>query len=102
MNKMVVKGRERLIRGKLNSFSELPIEKQNIFKKIKEAINKHINCDVHIFGSYNHGYWDEESDYDVVVFNQNYIDISNLIREEVGVKIDIMFARDNVGYIAIP
>lgn len=102
MNKMVVKGRERIIRGKLNSFSELPIEKQEIFKKIKEHINKHIKCDVHIFGSYNHGYWDDQSDYDVIVFNQTYIDIVNPIREELGVKIDIMFARDNVGYIAIP
>ena len=101
MNKMVVKGRERLIRGKLNNFYDLPIEKQNVFKKIKEVINKHMDCEVYIFGSYNHGYWDEESDYDVVVFNQNYVNISNMVREEVGVKIDIMFARDNDGYIAI-
>ena len=90
------------MRGKLFNFTDLPVEKQNIFKKIKHAINEHISTDVYVFGSHNHGYWDEQSDYDVIVLSQNYIDILDIIRKKVGVKVDIMFSKDNMGYIAIP
>jgi predicted nucleotidyltransferase len=102
MNKMVVKGRERLIRGKLISFTDLPIEKQEVFKNIKKSINEVINVDVYVFGSYNHGYWDEESDYDVMIFNQDYVDLSDKVRTEVGVKTDILFGKNNLDYVAIP
>jgi len=102
MNKTIIKGRERLNRGKLNSFSELPIDKQEIFKKIKESLKKYLTTEVFVFGSYNHGYWDEESDYDVIVFNEIHIDIRDKIREEVGVKVDVMFGKNNIGYIPIP
>lgn len=102
MNKIVVKGRERLMRGKLSNFTDLPVEKQNIFKKIKHSINEYFSTEVYVFGSHNHGYWDEQSDYDVIVINNNYIDILDSIREIVGVKVDIMFSKDNIGYIAIP
>jgi predicted nucleotidyltransferase len=99
---MVIKGRERIVRGKLNNFTDLPVDKQEVFKKIKETINEHISTEVYVFGSYNHGYWDEQSDYDVIVLNDNYIDMLDIIRGKVGVKIDIMFSKDNMGYIAIP
>ncbi len=99
---MIIKGRERIVRGKLNNFTDLPVDKQEVFKKIKETINEHISTEVYVFGSYNHGYWDEQSDYDVIVLNDNYIDMLEIIREKVGVKIDIMFSKDNMGYIAIP
>ncbi len=99
---MVVKGRERLIRGKLISFTDLPIEKQEVFKNIKKSINEVINVDVYVFGSYNHGYWDEESDYDVMIFNQDYVDLSDKVRTEVGVKTDILFGKNNLDYVAIP
>jgi predicted nucleotidyltransferase len=99
---MVIKGRERIVRGKLNNFTDLPVDKQEVFKKIKETINEHISTEVYVFGSYNHGYWDEQSDYDVIVLNDNYIDMLEIIRGKVGVKIDIMFSKDNMGYIAIP
>jgi predicted nucleotidyltransferase len=102
MNKMVVKGRERLIRGKLINFTDLPIEKQEIFKKIKKSINEVINVDVYIFGSYNHGYWDEESDYDVMIFSKDYVDLSDKVRTEVGVKTDILFNENNLDYVMIP
>jgi predicted nucleotidyltransferase len=77
-------------------------DKQDIFKKIKTEINKHINSDVYVFGSHNHGYSDEESDYDVIIFNENYIDITKQIRNEVGVKVDILFGKNNLDYVAIP
>lgn len=99
---MVIKGRERIMRGKLENFSDLPIEKQIIFKKIKESINKFLETEVYIFGSYNHGYWDEESDYDVIVFTEKIMDIANHLREELGIKIDLLFGKNNLGYIQIP
>jgi predicted nucleotidyltransferase len=102
MNKITIKGRERKYIGKLEKFSDLPTYKQDIFKKIKTEINKHINSDVYVFGSHNHGYSDEESDYDVIIFNENYIDITKQIRNEVGVKVDIMFSKNNTGYVVIP
>jgi predicted nucleotidyltransferase len=102
MNKITIKGRERKYIGKLEKFSDLPTYKQDIFKKIKTEINKHINSDVYVFGSHNHGYSDEESDYDVIIFNENYIDITKQIRNEVGVKVDILFGKNNLDYVAIP
>lgn len=102
MNKMVVKGRERLIRGRLTCFTDLPLEKQEVFKKIKKSINEIIDADVYVFGSYNHGYWDEESDYDVMVFSENYVNLSDKVRTEVGVKIDVLFSKNNMGYVEIP
>jgi predicted nucleotidyltransferase len=102
MNSIIIKSRERLMRGKLEKFTDLPVEKQEVFKKIKKIINEQISTEVCIFGSYNHGYWDEQSDYDVIVLSDNYIDMLDMIREKVGVKIDIMFSKDNVNYIAIP
>jgi predicted nucleotidyltransferase len=101
-NKLVIKNRERFMRGKLNSFSDLPLEKQTIFKNIKQSINKYLDVDVYVFGSYNHGYWDEESDYDVIIFSENCVDIMQDVRNETGVKLDIMFGKNNIGYIAIP
>jgi hypothetical protein len=56
---MVIKGRERIIRGKINNFTDLPVDKQEVFKKIKQIIN------------------------------------------EVGVKVDIMFNKNNTGYVLI-
>jgi predicted nucleotidyltransferase len=99
---MIIKGRERLMRGKLINFTDLPVDKQDIFKKIKQTVNEHMVTEVYVFGSYNHGYWDEQSDYDVMVFDQNYIDIIDTVREKVGVKIDIMFGKNNLDYVAIP
>ena len=47
------------MRGKLVDFTDLPVEKQEVFKKIKKIIN------------------------------------------EVGVKVDIMFNKNNTGYVLI-
>jgi predicted nucleotidyltransferase len=102
MNKMIVKGRERLMRGRLNSFTDLPVEKQEVFKNIKKSINEVIDVDVYVYGSHNHGYWDEESDYDVMIFSENYVDLNDKVRTEVGVKTDILFGKNNLGYVAIP
>jgi predicted nucleotidyltransferase len=102
MNKMIYKGRERIVRDRLRNFTDLPVEKQDIFKKIKQTINEYISTEVYVFGSYNHGYWDEESDYDVIIPSTDYVDILDITREKVGVKVDLMFSKYNMEYIAIP
>jgi len=33
---------------------------------------------------------------------EKYIDITKQIRDEVGVKVDIMFSKNNTGYVVIP
>lgn len=90
------------MRGRLNSFTDLPVEKQEVFKNIKKSINEVIDVDVYVYGSHNHGYWDEESDYDVMIFSENYVDLNDKVRTEVGVKTDILFGKNNLGYVAIP
>jgi predicted nucleotidyltransferase len=102
MDKIVIKSRERLKRGKLMSFTDLPVEKQEIFKNIKKSINEILDTDVYVYGSHNHGYWDEESDYDVMVSTENSVNLIDKVRTEIGVKIDILFGENNLGYILIP
>lgn len=102
MNKIIIKGRERNYIGRLAKFTDLPMYKQDIFKRIKTEINKHINANVYVFGSHNHGYSDEHSDYDVFIESDETLDLTNILRETVGVKVDIMFGKNNMGYVAIP
>jgi len=101
-NKMIVKGRERLIRGKLENFTGLPVEKQEIFKQIKKLINEVSDTEVYVFGSHSHGYWDEESDYDVIIFNEININIIENVKNKIGLKVDVLFGKNNIGYVAIP
>jgi hypothetical protein len=35
---MVIKGRERIVRRKIKNFTDLPVDKQEVFKKIKQII----------------------------------------------------------------
>ena len=105
MDKIVIKGRERLKRGELINFTDLPVERQEIFKKIKKSINEIIDVNVYVYGSHNHGYWDEQSDYDVIVFGENRnltINLTDKVISEVGVKTDILFRENNLRYILIP
>lgn len=106
------KGRERIERGILNSFYDLPENHQNIFIKIKEEVSRFFNGKlVYIYGSFLWGNWDEKSDYDVYV---NYEDIENILdfyqklgilknklENKLKVKIDIVIMRHNIG-ILIP
>ena len=105
MDKIVIKGRERLKRGELMNFTDLPVERQEIFKKIKKSINEIIDADVYVYGSHNHGYWDEESDYDVIVSGETIgltINLTDKVITEIGVKTDILFRKNNLKYILIP
>lgn len=60
----VVRNRQSL--GELKSFYDLPIEKQEIYKKIKTVIGEEYPK-VYVFGSHLWGNWDEYSDYDILI-----------------------------------
>jgi len=107
------KERVRINRGVLKYFSELPMDKQIIFKNIKKTINLYLNkeTNVYVFGSFYWGFWDETSDFDVTIeyeFNNYKMDKrANKISEitsffsEKGIKIDIIIKRGKMG-ILIP
>jgi predicted nucleotidyltransferase len=69
ITKVFYNGRERDRRGQITNFENLPIEVKENFKKIKESIQIHFNkeMDVRVIGSHLEGYYDEFSDYDVVI-----------------------------------
>ena len=105
MNRLVViKGRERLHIGVLEKFEDLPIDKQNNFKKIKEVIEQIMNCKLqaYIFGSYNHGFWDEESDYDVSLVGSSKVSLDKLVEQRTGLKVNMFFTENKLGNVLIP
>jgi predicted nucleotidyltransferase len=93
MKIFIHKGREREFRGQLNSFDELPLEKQEIFKTIKNKIVEIVGeeVDVYVFGSHHHGYWDDLSDYDIVTAQHSSLDLTRMLRETLPYKIDVMY-----------
>jgi predicted nucleotidyltransferase len=99
---MIIKARERIIRGPLKSFDDLPLNVQESFKEVKVEINKVIDCDVFVFGSYAHGYWDEFSDLDVILFIGDDEIIYNKLRIALDGRADVLLGKNNVGYIQIP
>lgn len=105
MNRIViVKGRERIFRGVLEKFEDLPLEKQENFKLIKQAIQEELNCelDMFVFGSFNHGYWDENSDYDVSVVGHDFIMLDSIIKEKTNLKVNVFFTENKLGNVMIP
>lgn len=68
MKTILYKKRERLDRGKLKSFDDLPKTIQNSFISIKNKINEsNPNTKCFVMGSFYWGFWDEMSDLDIVV-----------------------------------
>jgi len=105
MEKRLYKGRERLVRGRLKTFEDLPIEVQNDFKIIKETIIENLGreLDVFVFGSYNHGNWDELSDYDVII-NENPLNVNlpKLTSDKLGRQVHVLATPHKVANILIP
>ena len=104
-SKIVLKGRERIKRNPLENFKDLPQEKQENFIEIKKLLNEYFNknIDVYVFGSFKHGYWDEFSDYDVIIYERcNTKFINNLISEKLNLKVNVNYFEKKVGEISIP
>lgn len=104
MNKFIHKGRERILRGVLENFSDLPIDKQNNFKAIKQVIEETLNCkfEMYVFGSFNHGFWDEESDYDVNLIGKSNVNLNEIISQRTKLKVNVFFTENKLGNVMIP
>lgn len=112
---MIRKGRERIERGKLKSFYDLPEKHQNVFSDIKYEVSRYFNKfgdkPVYLYGSFLWGNWDEESDYDVYVKSipiENVADFykklelfKTYLEDKLKVKIGIVMMKQDIG-ILIP
>lgn len=91
---LIKKDRERTFKGKSIKLENLPENKQNIFKEIKNLIHEFYNekMDVYFFGSHKNGWWDDFSDYDVMI-SDKYINehLKKFLENKLGVKVDIFF-----------
>lgn len=89
------KGRERIKRGKLKNFYDLPFCVQENFKKISRMVKESDNTiqEVFVYGSYFWGNWDSQSDYDVRInqnFNGSWKDLKDTLMDEYGLSVDLM------------
>ena len=92
--KVTIKNRERDRRGQISNFDNLPTDVKNSFKKIKEVIEKYFNkeMDVRVTGSYLEGWYDEFSDYTVVINEEtNLSELQTLLINELQLDINIYF-----------
>ena len=101
--KVFIKNRERIFRGNLLNFNDLPLEKQENFVKIKKIIQEmDEKTHLYVYGSYLHGYWDEESDYDVIIMGSNLNNIDEIIFKTIGIKTNVFFSDKQLSTILIP
>jgi predicted nucleotidyltransferase len=104
--KVTYKDRERDRRGQVKSFNDLPIDAQQKFVEIKNYINNYLNrqINVYLYGSYYWGYWDEFSNFDVIVREDiNTSEVSQLIMSELGIDNNVIFNNEvNRATIQIP
>lgn len=99
ITKVLYNGRERDRRGQITNFEDLPIEIKDNFKKIKESIEKYFNkeMDVRVIGSHLEGYYDEFSDYDVVIDeNFNVEELEGIVSNECQLNVNVVF--DTIKY----
>lgn len=94
------KNREREYRGITKEFSELPISAQNDFIAAKEyvkSIDKRVE-DVYVYGSYHWGFYDSESDYDIVLDGSLKTDfpcdkyvLNDRIKKDININVDMLY-----------
>ena len=104
-DKVMVKRRIRTRRGKLMSFEDLPINVKEDFIKIKKKLIEYHNknLEVRVFGSYFHGFWDEFSDYDVIIKESPIFDnTDNKILEDINLKVNVIYTDKPFSDILIP
>jgi predicted nucleotidyltransferase len=90
---MRFKGRIRTIRSKITDINQLPENVKNNFVSIKLFLNEYLRKEVdsYIFGSYYWGYYDDKSDYDVII-NEDFDkkDLSEKLKNKFSFKVDII------------
>ena len=103
-NIFINKNRERIRRGKLECFDDLPFEKKEVFVKIKTILSEHFNkeVEVYVFGSHYWGNWDEQSDYDVLLYKDCDFDLPEKLTELIKIKVDVFCYDEEPRGILIP
>jgi predicted nucleotidyltransferase len=99
ISKVLYNGRERDRRGQISNFEDLPIEVKDNFKKVKYSIEKYFNkeMDVRVIGSHLEGYYDEFSDYDVVIEEEcNIVELEEIVSTECQLNVNVVF--DTIKY----
>jgi predicted nucleotidyltransferase len=92
--KVIIKNRVRDRRGQISDFNNLPNEVKDNFKRIKEFIEVYFNkeMDVRVTGSHLEGYFDEFSDYTVVINEDvNLTELKSLLVNELQLDITIYY-----------
>jgi predicted nucleotidyltransferase len=56
---------------------------------------------VFVFGSHYHGFWDEFSDYDVVVLGDEKPNFETMINERTNLKTNVFYLKEEMGLISI-
>jgi predicted nucleotidyltransferase len=78
------------------------LERQKNFRLIKEIIIEVLgNVPVFVFGSHYHGFWDEFSDYDVMVLSLEKPNIEAMINEKTNLKTNVFYLNEEMGLISI-
>jgi predicted nucleotidyltransferase len=107
-------GRVRVRRGQITDFNDLPSSVTENFIRIKEFINQHFNkeIDVRVIGSHLEGYYDEFSDYDVVidelpdnvVVNEemNLEELESIVSDELGFDVNVIYHTYKYSPLIIP
>lgn len=106
------KGRIRERRGTTKSFDAIPVSAQERFKILKEEVKKLTPTvdKVYVFGSFHWGWYDEHSDYDLVIPMQEVTfgkeEFTDYIKEKHGFLADIQMKRrdwlEENNFIEIP
>jgi predicted nucleotidyltransferase len=99
------KGRVRLVRGQLESFEELPSLVKTDLIEIKKILNDYFNkeLDVFVFGSYYHGFWDEFSDYDVIINEgNNGVNLTELFKGKIETQVHVISTKNKLSNVLIP
>lgn len=78
-------GRVRIRRGQVGNFNELPNNVKENFIRIKRVIDVYFNreIEVRVIGSHLEGYYDELSDYDVVI---GELPVNTIVDEETNLE----------------
>jgi hypothetical protein len=99
------KNSNRLSRGKLQKFEDLPDFAKENFKIIKIYLKKFLNKDVKVYvkGSFYWGFWNENSDYDVSLNEYiNEKEFKNFILQYINIKVDILPLVSEIDSVEIP
>ena len=83
--------------------SDLPIKVQEDFRTIASIIKHHLkkDIDVYVFGSYFHGWWNDDSDYDIIIHEKCNLDELKDLFHHLDKKVDIIIPYNKIKTLLI-